>query len=51
MRRFNAEARMDSSKVEGEADVHFAHARGFIAKTSAVDKECLHEMLIQSYQP
>ena len=31
-------------------DVHFAHARGFIAKTSAMDKERLQEMLIQSYQ-
>ena len=51
MRRYNDDARMDFSKVEGEADVHFAHARGFIAKTSAVDKERLQEMLIQSYQP
>ena len=51
MRRFNDDARMDFSKVEGEADVHFAHARGFIAKTSAMDKERLQEMLIQSYQP
>ena len=51
MRRFNDDARMDFSKVEGEADVHFAHARGFIAKTSATDKERLQEMLIQSYQP
>ena len=51
MRRYNDDARIDFSKVEGEADVHFAHARGFIAKTSAVDKERLQEMLIQSYQP
>lgn len=51
MRRYNDDARMDFSKVEGESDVHFAHARGFIAKTSAVDKERLREMLIQSYQP
>ena len=50
MRRYNDDARMDFSRVEGEADVHFAHARGFIAKTSAVDKERLQEMLIQSYQ-
>ena len=50
MRHYNDDARMDFSKVEGEADVHFAHARGFIAKTSAVDKERLQEMLIQSYQ-
>jgi hypothetical protein len=51
MRRYNDDARMDFSKVEGEADVHFAHARGFIAKTSAVNKERLQEMLIQSYHP
>ena len=50
MRRYNDNVRMDFSKVEGEADVHFVHARGFIAKTSAVDKERLQEMLIQSYQ-
>jgi hypothetical protein len=50
MRRYNDDARMDFSKVEGEEDVHFAHARGFIAKTSAVDKERLQKMLIQSYQ-
>lgn len=51
MRRYNDDARMDFSKVEGEEDVHFAHARGFIAKTSAVNKERLQEMLIQSYHP
>jgi len=50
MRRYNDNVRMDFSKMEGEADVHFVHARGFIAKTSAVDKERLQEMLIQSYQ-
>jgi hypothetical protein len=50
MRRYNDDARMDFSKVEGEEDVHFAHARGFIAKTSAVDKERLQKMLVQSYQ-
>ena len=50
MRRYNDDVRMDFSKVEGEEDVHFAHARGFIAKTSAVDKERLQKMLIQSYQ-
>jgi hypothetical protein len=50
MRRYNDDVRMDFSKVEGEEDVHFAHARGFIAKTSAVDKERLQKMLVQSYQ-
>jgi hypothetical protein len=40
---------MDFSKVEGEADVHFAHARGFIAKTSAVDEVRLQTLLVQSY--
>ena len=37
-------------RVEREEDVHFAHARGFIAKTSAIDKQRLQEMLIQSYK-
>ncbi len=49
MRRYNDDGRMDFCKLENESDVHFAHARGFIAKTSAVDKERLQEMLIQSF--
>ena len=50
MRRYNDDERIDFSRVEREEDVHFAHARGFIAKTSAIDKQRLQEMLIQSYQ-
>jgi len=49
MRRYNDDTRMDFCKLENESDVHFTHARGFIAKTSAVDKGRLQEMLIQSF--
>jgi hypothetical protein len=47
MRRFNDDQRMDFSQLEGEVDVHFAHARGFIAKTSSADVERL-KMLVNS---
>lgn len=49
MRRYNDDTRMDFCKLENESDVHFTHARGFIAKTSAVDKGRLQKMLIQSF--
>ena len=49
MRRYNDDTRMDFCKLENESDVHFTPARGFIAKTSAVDKGRLQEMLIQSF--
>ncbi len=50
MRRFNDDLRLDFSLLVEEEDVHFAHARGFIAKTSAVDIERLKSMLLQSYK-
>jgi len=37
MRRFNDDQRMEFTQIESEPDVHFAHARGFIAKTSSAD--------------
>ena len=49
MRRFNDDARLDFSELAEEPDVHFAHARGFIAKTSAVEVSRLQTLLLQSY--
>lgn len=43
--RFNDDPRFDFTRIEGEDDVHFAHARGFVAKTSASDEARLHELL------
>ena len=37
--------RMDFTRVETCDDVHFAHARGFVAKTSAADPARLRELL------
>jgi hypothetical protein len=35
----------DFTKITDEADVHFAHKRGFVAKTSATDEARLGELL------
>jgi hypothetical protein len=43
--RFNDDPRFDFTGIEGEEDVHFAHARGFVAKTSASDETRLRELL------
>lgn len=49
MRRFNDDTRLDFSQLEGEPDVHFTHARGFIAKTSAEQINRLKTMLTNAY--
>jgi hypothetical protein len=49
MRRFNDDPRLDFSQLQAEADVHFTHARGFIAKTSANETARLKEMLKLAY--
>ena len=49
MRRFNDDLRLDFSRLEGEADIHFAHARGFIAKTSSDQVDRLKNLLSQAY--
>ncbi len=43
--RFNDDPRFDFTKIEGEEDVHFAHLRGFVAKSSAADEARLKELL------
>jgi hypothetical protein len=41
--------RLDFTRIEAESDVHFAHARGFVAKTSATDPERLRALLQRSW--
>ncbi len=43
--RFNDHPSLDLSLLEDEEDVHFAHARGFIAKTSATAEQRLRQLL------
>ncbi|WP_035612865.1 MYG1 family protein [Haloferula sp. BvORR071] len=43
--RHNDSPCFDFTRIEGEADVHFAHARGFVAKTSSADAQRLRELL------
>jgi hypothetical protein len=43
--RFNDYPGLDLSNLEEEVDVHFAHARGFIAKTSATEEARLRELI------
>ena len=46
--RFQDNLGLDFTRIGGEADVHFAHARGFVAKSSATDFGRLGELLVQS---
>lgn len=43
--RNNDDPRFDFTRIGSEADVHFAHARGFVAKTSADQPGRLKELL------
>lgn len=43
--RHNDDPRYDFTRIEKEPDVHFAHARGFIAKTSAAEIVRVKELL------
>lgn len=45
LRRYNDDSRLDFTRIDSEADVHFAHKQGFIAKTSATKPSRLLEML------
>lgn len=44
--RYQDHPAFDFTRIEGEADVLFAHARGFVAKTSARDEGRLRELLL-----
>lgn len=50
MRRFNDDARMEFTQLDDEADVHFTHARGFIAKTSTADVARLKALVSMAYK-
>ncbi len=45
MSRYNDHPAFDFTRIAGEPDVHFAHARGFVAKTSAADPLRLRQLL------
>lgn len=46
--RFRDNPRLDFTQIAGEADVHFAHARGFVAKTSSHEISRLKELIVMS---
>lgn len=47
--RHNDHPALDFTRIENCEDVHFAHARGFVAKTSASDPARLRELLAQAW--
>ncbi|WP_309399860.1 MYG1 family protein [Cerasicoccus maritimus] len=49
LRKFNDSPTLEFTRVADEDDVHFAHARGFIAKTSAETPERLKELLAKAW--
>ncbi|MSU23757.1 MAG: hypothetical protein EXS32_08040 [Opitutus sp.] len=49
--RFRDNARLDFTRLAGHPAVHFAHARGFVAKTSATDIGVLKKLLITAGTP
>lgn len=48
--RHNDHPGLDFTRIGHCADVHFAHARGFVAKTSATEPERLRDLLAQSWR-
>jgi hypothetical protein len=46
--RFQDDERLDFSRIAGQPEVHFAHARGFLAKTSATEVSRLRELVDQA---
>lgn len=47
--RFQDHPRLDFTRTKGNDDVHFAHAGGFVAKTTATEPERLRELLTQAW--
>jgi hypothetical protein len=43
--RYEDDARLDFSRLDGQPDVHFAHKSGFMCKTSATDPERLRRLI------
>jgi hypothetical protein len=46
--RFRDNARLDFTQIADQPEVHFAHARGFVAKTSANDPQRLRELIVRA---
>ncbi len=46
--RFRDSARLDFTRIADAPEVHFAHARGFVAKTSATEPARLRELVVRS---
>jgi hypothetical protein len=49
--RFRDHPRVDFTRISRRPEVHFAHARGFVAKTSATDPTDLQRLLSDSIVP
>ncbi len=47
--RFNDFKGLDFTQIEVQEDVHFAHSRGFVAKTSATCPERLRELMTTAF--
>lgn len=47
--RFDDHPKLDFSRVEGEADVHFAHKSGFMCKTSATETDRLQGLIVAAW--
>lgn len=45
LKRYQDDPRLDFTRIEHSEDVHFAHARGFIAKTSATEPARLRTLM------
>ena len=50
LKRYEDHPRLDFTRIEDEPDVHFAHARGFIAKTSTTDTDRLRELVAKAWK-
>ncbi len=49
MCRHNDHPRLEFTRIDGCDDVHFAHARGFVAKTSATERGRLKELVASAW--
>jgi hypothetical protein len=49
--RYEDHPRLDFSRVQGEPDVHFAHASGFMCKTRATDVARLQALIGRAWRP
>ena len=50
MRRYNDDVRLEFTKVDDCDDVHFAHKSGFLAKTSATEKDRLIDLVKMAWK-